>query len=83
MSGLELGQTRGLNGVVFAPLTSAFSAARCDQSPFTCQCQSKDKKASGFQISHFYWSVSSDIMEVKRLITTNSTHRLSIVACQA
>ena len=28
----------------------------------------KDKKASGFQISHFHWSISSDLMAVKRLM---------------
>ena len=83
MSGLELGQTYLQNSIVFAPITSAFNAVRCDESPFTCQGENEDKKASGFHISFFYWSVSSDIMEVKGLITTNSTHRLSIVACQA
>jgi len=26
------------------------------------QCDNEDKKAEGFQISDFYWSVSGDIM---------------------
>ena len=38
-----------------------------DESPLTCQCEREDKKASGFQISHFYSLVPSDIMAVKEL----------------
>ena len=30
-------------------------------------CENEDKKTSGFQISHLYWSVSSDIVAVKGL----------------
>ena len=33
----------------------------CDENPFLCQCEKEDKTAEGFQISHFYWSFSSDI----------------------
>ena len=39
----------------------------CDERLFTCQCEKEDRKASMFQISHFYWSFSSDIMTVKGL----------------
>ena len=40
-----------------------------DEDPFTCQCEKEDKKAYGFQILHFYWSFSSDLMAVKGLKT--------------
>ena len=40
---------------------------RLDEKPFTCQCEKKNKKAEVFQISHYYWSFSSDIMAVKGL----------------
>ena len=49
---------------------SIFNAMRFDKSPFTCQCEKEDKKAYGFQISHFYWSFSSDTMAVKVLIVS-------------
>ena len=39
-----------------------------DDNPFTCQCEKEGKKAQGFQVSHFYWLFSSDIMAVKGLI---------------
>ena len=45
--------------------TSTFSAMRFDENPFTCQCEKENKKVSGFQISHFYWSFSSNTMAVK------------------
>ena len=35
---------------------------------FTCQCEKEDKKAYGFQISHFYGSFSDDITALKGLI---------------
>ena len=38
---------------------------RFDKSPFTCQREKEDKKATGFQISQFYWSFSSDITAAK------------------
>jgi len=41
---------------------------RFDEIPFTCLCEKEDKKALGFQISHFYGSFSNDIMAVKGLI---------------
>ena len=37
------------------------------ENPFTCQSEKEDKKAYGFQISHFYGSLSKDIMAVKGL----------------
>ena len=51
-----------------AIIQSTFSAVSFDEDPFTCQCEKDDKKAEGFQILHFYWSFSSDIMAVKGLI---------------
>ena len=45
--------------------TSTVSAMYFDENPFTCQCEKEKEKAEGFQISHFYWSFSSDIMAVK------------------
>ena len=39
-----------------------------DENPFTCQCEKEDKKAEGFQILHFYWLFSSDIVAVTGLI---------------
>ena len=47
--------------------TSTFSAVRCDENPFTRQCEKEDKKAEGFQISYFSGSYSNDIMAVKGL----------------
>ena len=40
-----------------------------DENPFTCQCEKEGKKAQGFQVSHFYWLFSSDIMAVTGLIS--------------
>ena len=42
-----------------------------DDNLFKCQREKKkkkEKKAAGLQISHFYWSFSSDIMAVEGLI---------------
>ena len=36
----------------------------------------EDKKASGFQIPHFYGSFSNDIMAMKGLTSTEATHGL-------
>ena len=41
---------------------------RFDENPFTYQSEKEDRKAEEFQISHFYWSFSSDVMAVKGLI---------------
>ena len=38
---------------------------RLGENAFTFQCKKEDKE--GFQISHCYWSFSSDIMAVKGL----------------
>ena len=46
---------------------------RFRENPFTRQCQTESKKASGFQISYFYWSFSGDTMAVKGLIYTHFT----------
>ena len=46
---------------------STFEAMHFDEDPFTCQCKNENKKAQEFQISHFYWLFSSDIMAVKGL----------------
>ena len=40
---------------------------RFDENPSTCQCEKETEKASGFQISHFYWSFSSNTMAAKGL----------------
>ena len=37
---------------------AAFDARRFNENLFTYQCEKEDKKAEGFQISHFYWSFS-------------------------
>ena len=47
--------------------TSTLNALNFDKNPFTCQCETEDKNTDGFQILHFYWSFSSDIMAVKGL----------------
>ena len=57
------GQTA--DSIFSGPVTSAFSAARFDENPFTCQCEKEDKKV--FIFSHFYWSFLSDVMAVKEL----------------
>ena len=36
--------------------TPTFNARRFDENLFTCHCEKENKKAYGFQISHFYWS---------------------------
>ena len=43
-----------------------------DVNPFTYQCEKENKKASAFQILHFYLSFSNDIMAVKGLIFVRS-----------
>ena len=50
--------------------TSTFIAMRFDKNPLTHHCEKEDKMVEGFQISHFYWLFSSDIMAVKGLIVT-------------
>ena len=47
--------------------TSTFNAMRFDENRLTRQCENEDRNSSGFQISHFYWSFSSDIIAVKGL----------------
>ena len=47
--------------------TSAMNSLNFDKNSFTCQCETEDKNADGFQILHFYWSFSSDIVAVKGL----------------
>ena len=67
-SGLKDALTR-LQTVCFRSYsTSICNAVRFDESPFTCQCEEEDKKAEGFQVSHFYGLSSNDIMAVKELI---------------
>ena len=46
----------------------SYNTSTLNENPFTRQCENEDKKAEGFQISDFYWSVSGDIMAVKGLI---------------
>ena len=40
--------------------------------PFTCRCKTGNRKAEGFEISHYNWSFSSDIMALKGLIISNT-----------
>ena len=47
--------------------TSTFNAMRFDENSFKCQCEKEDKEACRFQILHFRWSFSTDIMTVKGL----------------
>ena len=48
---------------------SIFHLLSCfDENLFTCQCDKEKKKAQGFQILHFQWPFSSDIMAVKGLM---------------
>ena len=56
------------NSIFSGPVTSAFSAKRIDENPFTCYCEKDVKTAQRFQISQFYWLFSNDIMAVKGLI---------------
>ena len=46
-----------------------------DENPFTCQCEKEGKKAQGFQVSHFYWLFSSDIMAVTGINFCPGTER--------
>ena len=54
-----------------SPVTSIFNAMSFDVNPSTCRCEKEDKKAYWFQISHFYGSLSNDIMVMKGLKLTN------------
>ena len=47
--------------------TSTFNALLFNINPFTRQCGKEGKKAWGFEILHFYWWFSSDMMTVKGL----------------
>ena len=51
---------------------STFNAMRFDENPFTCLCEKENKKASGFEIWHFYWSLSSDLMAMQGLTPRNA-----------
>ena len=55
------------NGILSGPIASTFNAIPFDKSPSTCQRKKEHRKALGFQILHFDWSFSSDIMAVKGL----------------
>ena len=46
---------------------SAFKAMRFDNNSFICQCEKENRKDYGFQISHYYWSFSSEIIAMKGL----------------
>ena len=70
ISGLKGARTHLKNSLFSGPVTSPFSAMRFDENPLQSQCKKENKKAEGFQISHFYWSFSSDIMAVKGLTNT-------------
>ena len=50
---------------------------RFDENLLQSQCEKENKKAERFQILHFYWLFSSDIMAVKGLIDITRTK----VAC--
>ena len=52
-------------------MRSIFNAMRFEENPFTCQYEKEDKKAEMFQISHFYGSLSNDIMAVKGLMSSD------------
>ena len=47
--------------------TSAYNAVRFDENHFTCECKKKNRIAERFQISHCWWSFSSNIMAAKGL----------------
>ena len=67
ISGLKDARTRLQTVPYFRSYTPAFNAVRFDNNPFTCQCETEDKKAKGFRILFFYWSFSSKILAVKGL----------------
>ena len=52
---------------IFRSYTFIFNSMHFDENSFTCQCEKDDKKAEGFQTSHFYGLFSKDIMAVKEL----------------
>ena len=55
--------------------TSTLNAVQFDKkNPFSCQCETEDKKADGFRISHFDWLFSSDVMAVMGLNTIYIVH---------
>ena len=57
------------SSIFSSPVMSIFSAMHFDvPSSSTCQCEKEDRKAEGFQILHFYCSLSNDILAVRGLI---------------
>ena len=69
ISGLKDAGTRSIFSCL---ITSTFSGMRCDENPFTCQCEKEDKKAEGFQISHLCGSFSNEILAAKGLSCESS-----------
>ena len=47
-----------------------------DGNPFTRRFEKEDRNAEGFQIWHFYWSFSCDIMVVNGLQIGTFTERM-------
>ena len=76
ISGLNDARKR-LQTVYFSVLQHLFfNAMRFGGDPFTCQCKKEDKKAYGFLISHFYGSLSNDIMAMNGLNCTGTIFSL-------
>ena len=65
------GRMMPANSTFSTPITSTFNAMCFDENSFTCQCKKEDRNSYGFQILHFYWLFSSDIMAVKGLKLLN------------
>ena len=60
------------NRIVLGPTYSklTFNTVCFDRNPFSVSCKvSNERKARGFQISHFDWSFVGGIVAVKRLIS--------------
>ena len=68
ISGLKGARTRLKNSIVFGLITNMFSML-CVLTKTLSHAGAKkeNKKAEGFQVLHFYWSFSNDIMAVKGL----------------
>ena len=77
ISGLEDARTHQQTVHFPVPCYMYFQCIRVDESPFTCLCEKEDGKAHGFQIVHFYWPFSSDIMAMKGLNQFRNRETLS------
>ena len=67
ISGLKDAGTSLQNSIFFAPITRLLSML-CIVVKVLSRTSAKTKRQKGFRVSNFHWSISSDLMAVKRLM---------------